>query len=131
MTDEARQMPITSWADWLERAAEVAMGAVMLTAESTQRLVNDLAARTHVTRDEAGILVDRLVAAGQKQRDHLQEMMEHTTERLIERMQLARRDEVDVLRRRIEQLERQAGQSEHLPDTAKTTIDEDMLLDQE
>jgi len=104
MTDGSRR--VANWGELFERAIELGLGAALLTAESTQKLVNEMVNRGEVAKEESASLVDRLIVLGREQREMLRETVEKTTERVLERMNVARHDEVAVLRQRVDDLER-------------------------
>jgi len=106
MTDETRGRRISNWTEFLERSIELGLGAAMLTAEGAQRLVNDMVNRGEVAREESTSLVDRLVVLGREQQEMLRQTIEKTTERMMERMNVAKKDEVAALRQRVDDLER-------------------------
>lgn len=144
MTDETRGRRITTWAEFFERSIELGLGAAMLTAEGAQRLVNDMVNRGEVAREESTGLVDRLIVVGRQQQEALREIIEKTTERMMERMNVARQDEVAALRRRVDDLERivmgRSAAATVVPPTTAESIepptppppeDKDFLVDQE
>ena len=106
MENEHKHHRITSWNELFDRMVDVGLGAALLTAESAEKLVNDLVSRGQVPADEGTSLIDRLLLLGRQQRDMLQEMVEKNTEMVLDRMHLARQGEVDELRQRIEVLEK-------------------------
>ena len=106
MTEEQRGKRVSSWGELFERSIELGLGAAMLTAETAQKMVNDMVNRGQVAREESTGMVDRLLEMGREQREMLRETIDHSTERMVGRMNLARQDEVAELRRRVEELER-------------------------
>jgi len=106
MTEEHDRHRVASWNELLEKMIDVGLGAAMLTAETAQKVANDLVARGQVTAEESTGLVDRLLVMGKHQRDMLQETVEKATEKILTGMHLARQSEVDDLCRRVEALER-------------------------
>ncbi len=133
MSEEAQRRPIESWAEWLEQSIALGAGAVALTAETAQRLVNDLVARGQVAKEEAGGLIERLLQAGKQQRAQMQAAVAQAAEQAVQRLHLARRDEVDELRRRIEVLEHRMPDAAQpgLPEIPPPTPEEEMRIDQE
>ncbi len=105
MSDEHEERRIASWGDLLARTVELGLGAATLTAETAQRMVNDLITRGQVAREEGPGMVDRLLAVGHEQREMMREMVEKATERAMDRMDLARKSDVDALRKRVAELE--------------------------
>jgi polyhydroxyalkanoate synthesis regulator phasin len=133
MAEESRGKRVANWGELFERSIELGLGAAMLTAESAQRIVNEMVNRGEVAREESTGLVDRLIVHGREQREQLRETIEKTTERLLERMNVARQDEVAELRQRIDDLEsivmgRAAGAA---PPPPPPLEGEDFLVDQE
>ena len=106
MADMNEHRRVNSWGELLEKMVDVGLGAATLTAETAQKIANDLVARGQVTAEESTGLVDRLLSMGHKQRDLLNATVEKATETVLDRMHLARQSEVDQLRQRIEALER-------------------------
>ena len=105
MADEQSERRISSWSDLFVKTIELGLGAATLTAETAQKLVNDLVNRGQMTREEGGTMVDRLVSVGHNQREQLREVVEKATERVMDRMDLARKSDLDELRKRLEALE--------------------------
>jgi len=136
MSEETRGRRVANWGELFERSIELGLGAALLTAESAQRVVNDMVNRGEVAREESTSLVDRLIVGGREQREQLRDTIEKTTERALERMNVARRDEVAALRQRIDDLERivmgkAAGVTPESPPPPMPAEDEDYLIDQE
>ncbi|MHB0939542.1 MAG: phasin family protein [Armatimonadota bacterium] len=135
MTDETRGRRITNWTEFIERSIELGLGAAMLTAEGAQRLVNDMVNRGEVAREESTGLVDRLIVIGREQQEMLRETIEKTTERVMERMNVAKKDEVAALRQRVDDLERivmsRTAPASTEPPPPSTLQGEDFQIDQE
>lgn len=105
MPDERPEQKMT-WNELLERTVELGLGAAILTAESAQKVVNDLVNRGQVAREDSNDLVERLLKTGREQRESLLQMIEQTTERTLKQMDLARRSDLDAVRLRLDALER-------------------------
>jgi len=131
MTEESRSRRVSNWTELFERSIELGLGAAMLTAESAQRLVGDMVKHGEVTREESMSLMDRLVVLGREQREQLRDTIEKTTERVMERMNLARQDEVAALRQRIDDLERIVMGRAAAPPPSAPPEGEDFEVDQE
>ena len=135
MTDESRGRRIGSWTEFFERSIELGIGAAMLTAEGAHRLVNDMVNRGEVAREESTSLVDRLIIIGREQQEMMRENIEKTTERMMERMNVAKQDEVAALRQRVDDLERivmgRAAPVGTEPPPPAPPEGEDYLIDQE
>ncbi len=103
----AEEKRISSWSELFLRTVELGLGAATLTAETTQKMVNDLVGMGQVSKEEGATLIDKLIATGHEQREQMATMIEKATERALARMDLARRSEVEALRTRVAELERQ------------------------
>ncbi len=133
MADDRAERPIASWGDLLMRSLELGLGAATLTAETAQRVVNDLVNRGQVATGEGEHMVDRMLSMGREQRSALRQMIERSTNHVLASMDLARRSDVEELRLRVVSLEHQLfGEAKaSAPITPIVTGDKDMLIDQE
>lgn len=124
---------INSWSELFARTMEVGLGAVSLTADTAQRLVNDLVHRGEVASEESASLVDRLTQMGREQRESLVDMVEKGSERAMVRMDLTRRSDLEALRLRVAALEQAVlGQAPiEEPIQPIRSGDPDMYIDQE
>lgn len=114
MTEQQPNRPISSWSELFTKSVELGLGAASLTVETAQKVVKDLVHRGQVTEEEGESLVDRLLAMGREQRAQLEQMVNKGVEHTLERMDLARRSDVDALRVRVAELELLV--SPHTPD---------------
>ena len=104
MTEEPRHG--ISWSDLWVRTVELGQGAASLTKDTAQKLVNDLIRRGHVSEDEADSLVHRLLELGKEQRQHMEESIARGVEQTMQRMDLARRSDLEALHTRLAALEK-------------------------
>ena len=105
MSEQQSHRPVTSWGDLFTRTLELGLGAASLTVETAQKIVADLVHRGQVTEEESESLVSRLLALGREQRTQLEGLINKGVEHALERMDLARRSDVDTLHARVEELE--------------------------
>lgn len=96
---------IATWGELLTRTVELGLGAATLTAETAQKVVNDLVNRGKVASEESSTLVDKLLAMGKEQREMLMDAVQKGSERAMVRMDLARRSDLEALRQRVAALE--------------------------
>lgn len=133
MAEEHEEKRISSWSELFLRTIEVGLGAATLTAETAQKIVNDLIGKGQVPKEEGTSMMDRLMAMGREQRNMLSDMIEKATERALTRMDLARRSDVEALRQRVAALELHV-MGKPIRDEPITPIsdgDSDYLVDQE
>jgi len=133
MVDEHNDRPIATWSDLFMRTVELGLGAATLTAETAHRVVNDLVNRGQVGHEESRGMVDRLLALGHEQREALRGMIEKNIACALDRLDLARRSDVEELRLRVAALEHQVfGQAKtSAPIPPMKVDDKDLYVDQE
>lgn len=130
MADEQGGKRIASWSELFEKMAEVGIGAMALTAESAQKLVNELVAQGQVAKEESATLAERLLAMGRRQQEMVRESVDKAVDAAITRMTLVREADLDDLRRRIAALEQATGCVPPPPPLPPVT-DTDFQVDQE
>ncbi len=110
---------IESFKEWLL----VGLGATSLTRERAERVFNELVNQGRLNADEARGYVEELTQSGERQwREHRAQFADWLKELLAE-MGLAKQSELEVLARRIEELECQlaaAGQAGSTPSSDAT-----------
>lgn len=89
----------------LDKTLDLAFGAAAVTREKAQEFVDDLVKRGEAARDESGTLVEEIVRRGQKQREDLQTMIQREVAEAVSRVNIATRDDLERLERRIQVLE--------------------------
>jgi len=91
----------------LEKTLDLAFGAAALTREKAQELVDDLVRRGEAAREESGTLVEDILRRGQKQREELQAVVQREVTEALIRVNIATREDLSRLERRIQELEAQ------------------------
>lgn len=102
---EPAEMSSSSAFDLVERAALIAAGAVALTAERAEQLVDELVDRGGLRRDEARTLVDDLTSRWRGDAVRLGERLSSGVAATFRELGLVTRDEHEELELRVAQLE--------------------------
>jgi polyhydroxyalkanoate synthesis regulator phasin len=89
----------------IETALLAGVGWASLTAEAADELADDLARRIGLERDELRRAIRDTFASWRRDAEQAARRREEGLERLVGRLQLARRDEVEDLNLRVAQLE--------------------------
>lgn len=89
----------------LEKSLDLAFGAALVTREKAQEFVDELIKRGEAAKDESGSLVDDIVRRGHRQREALLAMIQREVGEAVGHVNVANRDEVARLERRIRELE--------------------------
>jgi len=90
--------------DIVEKGALMGLGAVALTRERAQNLVEELVKRGEARRDEVKELVDRLLSRGEKEREELRKLVREEVEKALSGMGLATKADIEALTRKIDAL---------------------------
>lgn len=91
--------------DLMRKSLLFGMGAMSITRDKAEDLVNEIARRGRMSREEARGLVDEMVERGEKQRFELNRTIREQVRRTIDDMGLASREDVHELLHRVEALE--------------------------
>ncbi|MCA8943085.1 MAG: polyhydroxyalkanoate synthesis regulator [Planctomycetes bacterium] len=97
--------------DLFQRIVDLTLGVVGVSKDKAEAIVEELVKRGEMTRDAGDRAVDHLVERGQEARGELSAMIEAQFEKLVERMQLATKAELEALRARVAELESRGSAS--------------------
>jgi len=89
----------------IERSLELGLGALTLTKEKIEEMVEDLDKLRDAPRERGRELVDRLLEKGREARQELREFIARETEQALAKANLAPRSELEALKARVEALE--------------------------
>ena len=90
--------------DLIEKGFLIGLGALTLTRERAQAIVDDLVKRGEARREEARDLVDRLVKRGEEERAGLRKLVRTEVEDAMAGMNLATRKDLEALSQKIDEL---------------------------
>jgi polyhydroxyalkanoate synthesis regulator phasin len=82
---------------------QVGLGALGLAAGAVKKTAQEM--RPTAALEEAKVIMRRLREKGQENQEQLKRFVDETSARLLERLDLARRSELDELRSRVAELE--------------------------
>ncbi len=91
--------------DLVKNIVYAGVGAAFLTRDKIEELKNDLVDKGNMTREEGRQFVDELIAKSEKARDGLELWINQRVEERIRQLNLATREDVDELKRKIEELQ--------------------------
>lgn len=86
----------------LEQGVLMGLGAVALTRETAQHLVDEMVKRGQAQREEASELVDKLVKRGERERDALRKLIRSEVEGALKALNLPTRSELRAIERRLD-----------------------------
>lgn len=96
----------------LQRSLEGLAGVTALTRRGAESIVRTLVQRGEVAADRAERAVDELLARSERNRAAVAELVRQETERVVDRLGLARQEDLDALTARIARLEAALADSE-------------------
>lgn len=94
-------------AEILKKVFYVGVGAIALAVDKTQKLVEDLVEQGKISEEEGKKIVDDFVQSTEVKRGEFETRLRKITDSLAERFDFLSKEEVDVLQKRINELEEQ------------------------
>jgi polyhydroxyalkanoate synthesis regulator phasin len=88
----------------IEKGFLIGLGALTLTREKAQSIVDELVKRGDARRDEAKDLVDRLVKRGEEEHAELRKLVKTEVENAMAGMSLVTREDIEALAQKIDGL---------------------------
>jgi polyhydroxyalkanoate synthesis regulator phasin len=94
--------------DVIKKVLLTGVGVAALSKEKIEELAKDLAEKGKMSEQEGKALVDQLLTSSDEARQDLQKQVEEKVQKVLEKMDLARKSEIDALKLEIEALKKAA-----------------------
>jgi polyhydroxyalkanoate synthesis regulator phasin len=88
----------------IEQTVLMGVGAVSLTKETAQNVVDDLVKLGQAQREEAEDLVNRLTKRGEQERNTLRKLVRDEIHDVVSGLHLATKKDIDALSKKIDEL---------------------------
>ncbi len=88
----------------VRKAFALGWGALALTREAAEKLVDELVKKGEMGREEARELVNDLLERGKKEREEVQKVIRQEMERVLGELKLPSRDDLSRLEEKIDRL---------------------------
>jgi polyhydroxyalkanoate synthesis regulator phasin len=88
----------------LEQSVLMGLGALALSRETAQHMVEEMVKRGQAQREEASELVEKLVKRGERERDALRKLIRAEVEDALKALNLPSRSELRAIERRLDAL---------------------------
>lgn len=98
--------------DLVKRVLLTGVGVAALSKEKIEELAKDLAEKGKLTEQEGKALVDQLMTSSDEARQDLQKQVETKVQAILDKMDLAKKSEVDALKLELDALKKVAEQQE-------------------
>ncbi|MFZ5760226.1 MAG: phasin family protein [Thermodesulfobacteriota bacterium] len=85
----------------IKKAFYTGLGAAELTREKIDELARELADKGKLSESEVKKFVDEMLGKSQERKDQLKKQLERVTEDVLKKMNLASRDDLDALEKRL------------------------------
>ena len=89
----------------LEKVVMTTIGVAAITQKKAEELVVEMKERYKLSEDEGKQLVDRIQSMAKENRDKVREMAETEVKKVVERLGLVPVDELEQLKKRVQELE--------------------------
>ncbi|NHM25480.1 hypothetical protein G7K71_00305 [Desulfofundulus sp. TPOSR] len=96
-----------------ERLILAGIGALALTTERAEKMINELVERGQMSREEARNFLQELIAKGEQEKANLAETLRREISQLREDLGLVTRAEIEELKNRVARLEEQLSQKQN------------------
>lgn len=108
----------------IRRFLATGLGLAIFTKDRVVAIVQELVKQGQVSREEGERLLDDILLNAQAQSSELRSSFNEGFSRILERVGLARQDDVEVLKKRIEELERHLNLQQEAEPAEEKTADE-------
>lgn len=92
--------------DLVEKGALIGLGALSMTREKAQALVEELVKRGEARREEMKDLVEKLTSRGEKEREELRKLIREEIESALSELGLATRSDIEALNQKLDKIAR-------------------------
>ena len=97
--------------DFLERGFLATVGALSISREKIQEMVDQLVERGELTRDEGKQLVDKLIKRGQEERETMGNLVRQEVQKVVGELDIATRKDLQALNKKLDALLKKLDQS--------------------
>ncbi|MDW8052009.1 MAG: polyhydroxyalkanoate synthesis regulator [Armatimonadota bacterium] len=88
--------------DLLEQGVLMGLGALSLTRETAQNLVEEMVKRGQAQREEASEMIEQLVKRGEKERNALRRLIREEVQEVLKELQLPTHADMKALERKLD-----------------------------
>jgi polyhydroxyalkanoate synthesis regulator phasin len=95
-------LPDPSIRELLEQSVLMGLGAVSLTRETAQNLVDEMVKRGQAQREEASDMVEQLIQRGEKERNALRKLIREEVHEVLRELQLPTHADMKAVERKLD-----------------------------
>ncbi|HID70391.1 MAG TPA: hypothetical protein EYP35_08030 [Desulfobacterales bacterium] len=101
--------------DLVKKALLTGVGVATLTKDKIEEVAKDFIEKGKMTEKEGRVFVDDLVSRSEESRVEFQKQIESRVQKILEKMDLAKKSEVDALKLEIEKLREELNKQQRFP----------------
>ncbi|SMC16293.1 Polyhydroxyalkanoate synthesis regulator phasin [Desulfacinum hydrothermale DSM 13146] len=105
----------------IKKSLMASLGAAVVTKERVEKATRELVEEGKLSREEAEKLAEELIESGEKHWEEVQGSLSESVKKAVDRLDLARRHEVQALKDRLDNLEARLAMLEARKTTEETT----------
>ena len=90
----------------LKDVVNLGLGALVMTKEKAEEVVNELVKKGEVGQEEGKELINELIEKGEKGKKEIEDQIEKTVKRVVEKLDISAKKEVEELKFEIEELKK-------------------------
>ena len=90
----------------LKDLVNLGLGAVVMTKEKTEEVVNELVKKGEVSQDEGKELINELIEKGEKGKKEIEGQIEKIVKGIVEKLDISTKKEIEELKSEIEELKK-------------------------
>ena len=96
----------------LKDVVNLGLGALVMTKEKAEEVVNELVKKGEVGQDEGKELINDLIKRGEKSKKEIEEQIEKTVKNVVEKLDISTKKEIEELKSEIEELKNKLSKEE-------------------
>ncbi|MCK4993764.1 MAG: phasin family protein [Candidatus Omnitrophica bacterium] len=96
----------------LKDFVNLGLGALVMTKEKAEEVVNELVKKGEVGQDEGKELINELIEKGEKSKKEIEDQIEKTVKNVVGKLDISTKKEIEELKSEIEELKKKLSKEE-------------------
>lgn len=96
----------------LKDLVNLGLGALVITKEKAEEVVNELVKKGEVGQEEGKELISKLIEKGEKSKKEIENQIEKTVRNVVEKLDISTKKEIEELKSEIEELKKKLNKEE-------------------
>ncbi len=91
--------------DLAKKGLSLGLGLLVMTKEQVEKAVDELVNKGKISADESKKMVNRLIETGEREREHLDEVLRERVKKVLSELDIPSKKELEALEERVRRLE--------------------------